>query len=158
MTLANWWKLRNITTVVALALLAMGISLGQFAPTTGCQNGQVPGYPFSFPASEVVAKPWLGPHHVYAIFIVPIKYRYDPWYTARLVLLGVAQQAPISPEGGYLGDSAQQGYYLRRVYLPTRTALWFMLSARFGDLKMPCNWWLVIGDRPIKDTAQSLVP
>ena len=100
-------------------------------------------------ATQTVVQPWWGQHHVYGMFSVPDKYRYDRLYTARLIIQGFTEEFPeSSPEGGVIDSGqAEAGHYLKRVYLPTRTALWFLLTGRFGDLKTPCHWWLVIADR-----------
>ena len=65
------------------------------------------------------------------------------------MIQGFTEELPeTSPEGGNIyDDRVDLGHYNKRVYLPTRTALWFLLTGRFGDLKMPCHWWLVIADR-----------
>ena len=54
-----------------------------------------------------------------------------------------------SLEGGdSYNDRAEPGHYNNnRTYIPTRTALWFLPTGRFDDLKTPCHWWLVIADR-----------
>ena len=86
---------------------------------------------------------------MYGMFSVPDKYKRDRLYTARLTIEGFMEEfSETSPEGGdiFNGRSAA-GHYMKRVYLPTRTALWFLLTGRFGDLKTTCHWWLVIADR-----------
>jgi len=102
-----------------------------------------------FPAVQIFVQPWLGPHHVYGVFSVPRQYRRDRLYTVRLLIQGIAEEFPeTSPEGGELNSGqAESGHYMKRVYIPTRIALWLLLTGRFGDLKMPCHWWLVITDR-----------
>lgn len=102
-----------------------------------------------FRATQTVVQPWWGPHHVYGMFSVPDQYRHDRLYTARLIIQGFDEDFPeTSPEGGDIYDGgAEPGQYTKRVYLPTRTALWFLLTGRFGDLNTSCHWWLVIADR-----------
>lgn len=86
---------------------------------------------------------------MYGMFSVPDQYRRDDLYTARLMIQGFADEFPeSSPEGGDIDiGRAKPGYYNKRVYLPTRTALWVLLTGRFGDLRMSCHWWLVIAGR-----------
>jgi hypothetical protein len=100
-------------------------------------------------ATQTVVQPWRGPHHVYGMFSVPDQYKRDRLFTARLMIQGYTEEFPdTSPEGGDIYNGrAEPGHYIKRVYLPTRTALWFLLTGRFGDLKAPCHWWLVIADR-----------
>lgn len=100
---------------------------------------------------ETVVQPWRGPHHVYGLFMVPDQYRRDDLYTARLMIQGITEEFPeTSPEGGdsYNGRG-EFGHdnNIKRIYLPTRTALWVLLTGRFGDLEASCHWWLVIADR-----------
>ena len=102
-----------------------------------------------FRATQTVVQPWRGPHHVYGVFSVPEQYKRHRFYSARLAIQGFTEEfSETSTEGGevYIGR-AEPGYYLMRVNLSTRTALWFFLTGRFGDLKTPCHWWLVISDR-----------
>ena len=144
-----------IVTAVAFALSATAIVLVNKPPITECQSeAPIAEAPIAarqhwFRAVETVAQPWLGPHHVYGIFSVPIPYKRDRLYTARVMIQGSTEElSATSPETGnsYSGQ-AKPGHYIMRVYLPTRTALWFLLTGRFGDLRTPCYWWLVIEDR-----------
>lgn len=119
-------------------------------PVTDCNSGP----PTStnnriFQAHQVVVQPWQGPHHVYGIFSLPAEYRHDRLYTARLVILGVAEDLPeIGPESGPMdGSNAEVGHYLMRVHFQTRTALWTLLTGRYRNLKSACHWWLVVSDR-----------
>src|SRR5262245_27771882 len=81
-----------------------------------------------FRAKQTVVQPWRGQHHVYGMFSVPDQYRHDRLYTARLIIQGFNEDLPeTSPEGGDIYNSgAEPGHYTKRVYLPTRTALWFL--------------------------------
>ena len=133
-----------------LAPLATAIVLVNMPPLTGCRS-EAPGAAKQYwlRATQTVVQPWRGQHHVYGMFSVPDKYRHDRLYTARLTIEGfMGEFSETSPEGGdvFNGRSAA-GHYMKRVYLPTRTALWFLLTGRFGDLKTTCHWWLVIADR-----------
>ena len=133
-----------------VALLAIAIVLVNVPPLTGCRSdAPVAAKQYWVRATQTVVQPWRGPHHVYGMFSVPDHNRYDPLYTARLVIEGLIEEFPeTSPERGDIFNSRDKpGHYMKRVYLPTRTALWFLLTGRFGDLKMPCHWWLVIADR-----------
>jgi hypothetical protein len=141
---------RLIVFGILLALLATATVLFNMPPLTDCYSeSPVVGKEYGFRATQTVVQPWQGQHHVYGTFSVPDQYRHDRLYTAILKIQGFSEELPdTSPEGGdsYNGR-AEPGHYIKRVYLPTRTALWFLLTGRFGDLKMPCHWWLVIADR-----------
>jgi len=133
-----------------LALLATAIVLVNIPPLTDCRSvAPVAASQYWFRATQTVVQPWRGPHHVYGMFSIPVQYRRDPLYTARLVIQGFTEEFPeTSPEGGDIFNGpAESGHYIKRFYLPTRTALWFLLTGRFGDLKTSCHWWLVIADR-----------
>lgn len=100
-------------------------------------------------ATQVVAQPWWGPHHVYGRFVVPVQYKRHRLYTAKLMIQGLVNDLPeISPEAGSIyGDQVDSEHYVMRVHLPTRTAIWLLLTGRFGDLRLACHWWLVMADR-----------
>jgi hypothetical protein len=139
-----------IIAAVAIGLSATAIVLINMPSLTGCRSeAPVAAKQYWFRPTQTVVQPWLGPHHVYGMFSVPNQYRRDDLYTARLMIEGFADDFPeTSPEGGDI-DTGQvkPGHYNKRVYLPTRTALWFVLTGRFGDLNTSCHWWFVIADR-----------
>ena len=117
-----------IVAVIALALLAAAIALVSVPPLTGCRSeAPVAARQYWFRATQTVVQPWRGPHHVYGIFSVPDQYNRDRLYTARLIIQGFTEEFPeASPEGGNIYNvQAESGYYMKRVYFPTRTALWF---------------------------------
>jgi hypothetical protein len=136
-----------IATAVLAALLATATVLVNMPPLTECRSEtQVAAKQYWFRATQTVVQPWRGPHHVYGIFTIPAHYKFDHLYTAKLTIQGTTAQ--LSPEGEDIySGRAEPGHYIKRVYLPTRTALWFLLNGRFGDLRMPCHWLLVIADR-----------
>ena len=95
-------------------------------------------------ASRIVVRPWLGRHHVYGIFAVPNRF-IDRRYSAILAIDDF--EAPIirnlNPKKSYVDRTlAVPGHYLERAYVPTRVAIWFLLTGRFGDLRSPCHWRL----------------
>ena len=133
-----------------LALLATAIVLVYLPPLTDCSSeAPVVAKQYWFRATQTVVQPWRGRSRTYGIFTVPDQYRRDRLYTARLMIDGFTEEFPeTSPEGGVIDNGpAESGRYIKRVYLPTRTALWFLLTGRFGDLNTSCHWWLVIADR-----------
>ena len=135
---------------VLLTLLASATVLLNMPQLTDCRSeAPVIAGQYWFRVTQTMVEPWRGRHHVYGIFSVPDQYKDDRLYTARLAIEGFTEEfSETAPEGGdsYNG-LAELGHYIKRVYLPTRTALWFLVTGRFGDLKMPCHWWLVIADR-----------
>lgn len=130
--------------MVALAVLL------RLPPRTGCdrvprgEKGE-----HWFQATETVVQPWLGRHHVYGIFTIPNTYKFDHLYTAKLKIQGIHDELQAgSPEHADMSSSTwESGSYRKRVYLSTRVTLLFLVIGRFGDLKIPCQWWLVIKDR-----------
>ena len=139
-----------IVTSVVLALSATATVLVNMPPLTECRlEAPVAAKQYWFPATETVVQPWLGPHHVYGIFTIPERYKFDHPYTAKLTIQGLpAEFQAGSPEDeDFYSGRAEPGYYTKRVYVSTRTALWFLLTGRFGDLRTSCHWWLVIADR-----------
>jgi hypothetical protein len=140
------WTLAGVT----LTLLGIPILLVCLPPITECTS-EVPSRDKEYwvPAIQTIAKPWLGPHHVYGVFSVPIEYRRHRLYSARLFIQGFSEDLPeTSPEAGPINSSqAKSGQYLMRVNLPTRLAVWFLMTGRFGDLTKPCHWWVILADR-----------
>jgi hypothetical protein len=139
-----------IVLSILLALLSTATVLLNMPPLTDCRSeSPVADGQYWFRATQTVVQPWQGQHHVYGTFSVPDHYGRDRLYRAKLVIQGFSQEfAEVSPEGGDNDNGrADPEHYIKRVYLPTRTALWFLVTGRFGDLKMPCHWWLIIADR-----------
>src|SRR5262245_33904826 len=71
------WRPRLLAgLIIALVVsIAWGSYLAQRPRTFACQaRPQSEGTPVFF-ASSVEARPWFGRHHVYAIFVVPRRYR-----------------------------------------------------------------------------------
>ncbi len=135
---------------ILLALLATATVLVNMPPLTDCRSeSPVAATQYWFRATQTVVQPWRGRHHVYGMFSVPVRYRGSRLYTARLMIQGVTYEFPeTSPEGGdHDNGRGDHGHYIKRVYFSTRTALWFLLTGRFGDLRTSCHWWLVIADR-----------
>jgi hypothetical protein len=139
-----------IAGAVVVALLAMATVLVNMPPLTECRSEtQVAAKQYWFRATQTMARPWLGPHHVYGIFTIPEQYKFDHLYTAKLTIQGFpAEFQAGSPEDEDIFTVRDEpGHYIKRVYVSTRTALWFLLTGRFGDLRTSCHWWLVIADR-----------
>ena len=139
-----------VVVAIVLLSLAAAIAFINATPAAECRF-QAPLVPkqYWFQASQVVAEPWLGPHHVYGTFIIPKQYKFDHLYTAKLMIHGTpAEFQAGSPEDEDThSGQPEPGFYVKRVYLSTRTAVWFLLTGQFGDLKASCHWWLVIKDR-----------
>jgi hypothetical protein len=136
-----------LVTVCVPVLVVIG--LASMPPITECTSGPPANTKDQiFQAHRVVVEPWQGPHHVYGIFSLPAQYRRHHLHTARLIILGVAEDLPaISPESELMdGSKAQVDHDLVRVHFQTRRALWILLTGRFRNLKSACHWWLVVSD------------
>ncbi len=103
----------------------------------------------SFQAVDVVVQPWKGRHHVYGVFVIPDRFKYHRLYAVRLRIEGInAEFSAGSPENEESDSPVPlHGYFLRRAYLPTRTALWLVITGQFRNLLVPCHWWLVFVER-----------
>ena len=100
--------------------------------------------------TKVVVEPWNGRHQVYGIFMVPNRYKDERMYSATVSVQGFDGRLILgrSPENVYKEDVvAEPGYHLKRGYVPTRVALWFLFTGQSGDLRAPCNWALVFVHR-----------
>ena len=136
-----------VSAVVLLAILAVLINM---PPLTECHS-EPPDASKQYwvRATQAIAEPWRGQHRVFGIFRIPKQYKFHHLYTVKLIVQGLpVELAAGSPEDEdvYHGNT-EQGYYLKQVYIPTRTAFWFLLTGRFGDLRASCHWWLMIADR-----------
>lgn len=139
-----------IATAVVVALLAPATLLVNMPPLTECRSEtQAAAKQYWSRATHTIVQPWRGPHHVYGIFTIPEQYKFDHLYTAKLIIQGVTTEFIAgSPEDeDFYSGQAEPGHYIKRVYISTRTALWFLMTGRFGDLRTSCHWWLVIADR-----------
>lgn len=135
---------------ILFTLVTTATVLVNMPPLTDCRS-EIPVVEKQhwFRATHMVVQPWRGPHHVYGIFKIPEQFKFDHLYTAKLLIEGVAVESIAgSPEDEEVYSGRREpGHYIKRVFLSTRTALWFLMTGQFGDLKMPCHWWLVITDR-----------
>ena len=140
----------GISILLPLAAASAIIWLVNRSPLTACEF-EVPesSREHKFRAVQVVVLPWQGQHNVYGVFMIPERYKHGQPYATSLKIQGFTTRFPVISAGGEGHDNivAEQGHYLQRAYVPTRSALWFLLTGRFGDLRAPCHWWLVIADQ-----------
>jgi hypothetical protein len=141
---------RTIVAACLAGVAAAATALATRPPTSDCEPERTPRSDVhEFRAAEVVARPWFGLHHVYGIFILPTDYggaKYDE--TLRVADYEEPFQRTRFPRPRRIDDvSASPGHYVRRSYVPTRIALWFLITGRFGDLRRACNWTLAFSAR-----------
>jgi hypothetical protein len=77
--------------------------------------------------------------------MVPLRYRSGKTYSGTISVESlIGEFIPDSqPQDQQVEDVvAEPGYYLVRGYVPSRIALWFLFTGRFGDLRVPCHWTL----------------
>ncbi|MDH5670379.1 MAG: hypothetical protein OEY86_20450, partial [Nitrospira sp.] len=125
--LVKRWRRWIVGAVVATMIAAVLLNM---PPFTECeQNSPVSDYQYWFSPAEIVVQPWRGRHHVYGDFTVPERYKFDHLYTAKLVILGAAAELQAGSAEDEIPNSgrSEPGYYTKRVYVSTRTALWFWL-------------------------------
>ena len=90
---------------------------------------------------QLVIQPWRGQHNVYAIFLLPRKYKPDSLFTFTI------------PKGktycgGYrlslqtLPGMNSSEYLTIKAYLNTRTAVKLILQGNLYELQQPNNWQL----------------
>jgi len=94
---------------------------------------------------KVVVQPWFGRHHVYGVFMVPARYRDENRYRTTMNIRGADGQFVVGEGGEQVlgGDIViEEGRYAKQMYIPTRVALWALVTGQFGDLRTPCNWTL----------------
>ena len=142
-----WDTRRTIEVVSVFVVLVLTITivwlLGK-PPTHDCAIEYSTDF-YQIHPSKIIVQPWLGQHHVYGIFIVPLRYRSGRSYSGTISVGSfIGEFIPDSQHQVQQIDDvvAEPGYYLVRGYLPTRVALWLLLSGQFGDLRTSCNWRL----------------
>jgi len=145
-------KYRLIVVVAVGILLPISavVLLATLVPPTDCRSEMPDDLARHwFSAIQTKVQPWRGRHHVFGTFMLPQQYKFDHLYTVRLIIDGVDTDFIAgSPEDEDVqGAQSRPGFYFKRVYLSTRTALWLLLTGHFADLKMACHWWLVITER-----------
>ena len=99
---------------------------------------------------KIVIRPWLGQHEVFGIFMVPLRFRSGKRYSGSISVQSYSgafrpDQQPEVPR--IEGVVVEPGSYLVRGYVPTRIALWFLVTGQFGELRSPCNWILEFSER-----------
>lgn len=144
--LMKHWKARRAIKVasvsVVLVLTVMVAWLLIKPPTHDCMIEHSTDSNQIHP-SKVIIRPWLGQHEVFGIFMLPLRYRSGRTYSGTISVRSfIGEFIPDSqPQAQQIDDVvAEPGYYVVRGYLPTRVALWFLVSGQFGDLRTPCNW------------------
>lgn len=105
---------------------------------------------------KISVQPWLGEHHVYALFALPKKYgeATNTTFTDTLVTVkGVSQPIPATKANPKLYGllDANEDRFLMVSYLWTREALWLILQGKYGELTNPCNWTLYANSLPLKN-------
>ena len=101
-------------------------------------------------ASKVVAQPWLGQHHVYGIFLIPVRYGDYKRYQVTMSIGGIDGAFDVGEGDGKVYESdimIEEGHYPKQVYLPTRIALKGLVTGQFLELQTPCNWTLEFVER-----------
>ena len=130
----------------------------QAPPLTDCRSESPDSLKeYRVQAIKTVAEPWRGPHHVYGIFMIPSRYKFDHLYSAKLTIEGFESDftAGSSEDEDPEADMLKPGHYIKRVHVSTRTAFWFLITGRFGDLRTSCHWWLILGDRGWRPTGKA---
>ncbi|BAY25429.1 hypothetical protein NIES2100_52350 [Calothrix sp. NIES-2100] len=97
---------------------------------------------FQVQATKVVFQPWRGEHNVYAIFMVPDKYKKAPFFVLTVKGFGHECSKPYGYSQKYNDLSAEPGTYLVRDYMRTRTALRLILQGLYGQINDKQNWTL----------------
>lgn len=94
---------------------------------------------------KIVVRPWLGQHHVYAVFMLPNSYVYDRFMKVNLPVNKTFCGTAVKFTQPIDDINLQPGHYLVRGYLQTRTSLQYILLGRINDLKQRNNWQLGYG-------------
>lgn len=144
------WISRTARIVVGGAGCFLGVILGliNVPPRVGCSIEQSLGVRvYQVQAISIQVEPWKGLHHVYGFFRVPEYFSRDRRYVAKLLIQGFSQELLLGKIGNLEvvgGTLARDEQYVNKAYFPTRMALWYLVTGRFGDLTESCHWWLIV--------------
>ncbi|WP_371416810.1 hypothetical protein [Dolichospermum sp. UHCC 0259] len=94
---------------------------------------------------KIVVRPWLGQHHVYAVFMLPNNYVYDEFMKVNLPVNKTFCGIAIKFTQAIDDINLKPDHYLVRGYLQTRTALKYIFAGKMNDLKQINNWQLGYG-------------
>ena len=143
-------RVRTCLAFIGIVSLII-VLLANMPQLTACPSDRLPHEnERTFSAVRVDVRPWQGRHETYGTFHVPAQYANNDLYTAWLNLSWLSEKFDdIAPEPfpSIVIDPKEEAYYSKLVYFPTRTALWFLLTGRFGDLNSPCHWQLTISEK-----------
>lgn len=93
-------------------------------------------------ASKVVVEPWLGQHHVYAIFTIPDVYRETPFFIVTVPGDRQYCSHPFGYDQNYDDVFAPAGTHLVRYYIRTRTGIKLIFQGLYSQLNNPEKWLL----------------
>ena len=141
----------SVICIVAVGVVTAGW-LSNESPSGPCQRevARAPGES-AFHPILVVVEPWKGQHHVYGLFKIPRKYKHHRRYGVSLLIEGVETTfAAGSSENEEQEDAGVESeFYTRKAYLPTRTALWFLITGKLVELRNPCHWVLIYTEHAV---------
>jgi hypothetical protein len=150
----KWHLPHRKLLVVTIGALTLGTSL--ILTTSSLQNSsnlissvcpamtEINNTSLQFHPIKIVAEPWRGEHHVYAIFTVPLQYKKN-YERSRMLVKGSDTPWYVTlTDGQKYGVTTPEGHFLLIGFFRTRMALWYWISGKFGDLQQPCNWTLHI--------------
>lgn len=152
----QWSALKKSLFITAIVLTIGTVtmiiwSIQDQAPTTSYPNSALcptmtdnlsKSKSLKFHPIKIVAEPWRGEHHVYAIFALPLQYQ-SIHQRSQLLVKDTDTPWLITPTDGLkYGEIAPEDTFLVIGFFPTRLTLWYWVSGRFGELRQPCNWTL----------------
>lgn len=147
----RWGPHRTILAASALAVFVLAAALGWLLsrPQYDICDTDRSTDPQKIHATRVIVQPWLGQHQVFGIFAVPRHYQSSRGYVGTISVKSF--QYEIIPERHliqrYEDVVVEPGYYLAQLYVPTRIALWFLVTDQFAELRSRCNWTLEFRER-----------
>jgi hypothetical protein len=104
---------------------------------------------------SIVVKPWYGPHHVYGVFLLPVGFagrsipatlRVGDFQKHVTLRSEESSRRALRTAQAPTHAASVREHSVKRIYVPTRTALRFLVTGRFGDLRTPCQWTLILDD------------
>jgi hypothetical protein len=138
-------------TILAICILWVGLGFvytdTEFIPCVDPQEISAETKVYKTNPSAVVVEPWLGEHHVYALFVLPKKYLANFGNFQVVVKVRGSDDsigATVANPAIYKSVEIPEGYFLVVSYFWTRQTLGLVLQGKFSELQYPCSWTLYI--------------
>lgn len=145
-----WCTARRIPTILLCVIVAIGVGVTWWVFASRSRSCEAEGVVTDgfIRAAKVVARPWMGPHHVYGVFVVPVRYADSGKYRATMNMPAGSFVVEAGGERGNWSDLIiPSGYFPKQVYASTRLVLRSVIGGRLKRIGDPCDWTIRFVER-----------